>query len=103
MTGHSHDLLIIGAGPGGYVAAIRARQRGLRVGLIERTHLGGICLNWGCIPTRAMLKGVDLLRDARHSERFGVHLGDLVFLPERLVEPAASRCLHNCLQGWPIC
>ena len=85
MTGHSHDLLIIGAGPGGYVAAIRARQLGLRVGLIERTHLGGICLNWGCIPTKAMLKGADLLRDARHGEHFGVHLGDPAILPERLV------------------
>jgi dihydrolipoamide dehydrogenase len=70
MTGH--DLLIIGAGPGGYVAALRARQLGLTVGLIEQTHLGGICLNWGCIPTKAMLKGTDLLRMAGHADRFGL-------------------------------
>ena len=50
-----YDILVIGAGPGGYVAAIRAAQLGKKVGLIERDHLGGICLNWGCIPTKAML------------------------------------------------
>jgi len=50
------DLIVIGAGPGGYVAAIRAAQLGLNVCVVEREHLGGICLNWGCIPTKAMLR-----------------------------------------------
>jgi len=52
----SYDVLIIGSGPGGYVAAIRAAQLGLNVGVIEREKLGGICLNWGCIPTKSLLK-----------------------------------------------
>ncbi|MEL6795059.1 MAG: FAD-dependent oxidoreductase, partial [Pseudomonadota bacterium] len=50
-----YDVAVIGAGPGGYVAAIRAAQLGLKVAIVEREHLGGICLNWGCIPTKAML------------------------------------------------
>ena len=52
---NSLDILIIGAGPGGYVAAIRAAQLGLKVTIVERSHLGGVCLNWGCIPTKALL------------------------------------------------
>ena len=54
------DLCVIGAGPGGYVAAIRGAQLGLKVGIIEANHLGGICLNWGCIPTKALLKSSEL-------------------------------------------
>ena len=54
------DLCVIGAGPGGYVAAIRAAQLGLKVGVVEANHLGGICLNWGCIPTKALLKSSEL-------------------------------------------
>ncbi|MEC7191726.1 MAG: FAD-dependent oxidoreductase, partial [Pseudomonadota bacterium] len=56
----SFDVLVIGGGPGGYVAAIRASQLGMRVGLVEREHLGGICLNWGCIPTKALLRAAEL-------------------------------------------
>ena len=52
MSSHSFDVVVIGAGPGGYVAAIRAAQWGLKTAIIEREHMGGICLNWGCIPTR---------------------------------------------------
>ena len=56
MTENKFDIAIIGGGPGGYVAAIRASQLGYRVALVEREHLGGICLNWGCIPTKALLR-----------------------------------------------
>ena len=56
MANQSFDVVVIGAGPGGYVAGIRAAQLGLKVAVIEREHLGGICLNWGCIPTKAMLR-----------------------------------------------
>ncbi|MCV2869703.1 dihydrolipoyl dehydrogenase [Defluviimonas sp. WL0002] len=86
MSGH--DVLIVGSGPGGYVAAIRAAQLGLKVGLIERAHLGGICLNWGCIPTKAMLKGTDLLREAGHATRFGLHPLSPAIDPVRLVARA---------------
>lgn len=59
------DLLVIGGGPGGYVAAIRAAQRGLRVGLVEKERPGGVCLNWGCIPTKAMLRSAEVLQIGR--------------------------------------
>ncbi len=60
-----YDLIVIGAGPGGYVAAIRAAQLGLKTAVVEREHLGGICLNWGCIPTKALLRSADVYRLAR--------------------------------------
>jgi len=60
MTATRFDLAVIGAGPGGYVAAIRAAQLGLRCAVVEREHLGGICLNWGCIPTKALLRTAEL-------------------------------------------
>jgi len=85
-----YDLLIVGAGPGGYVAAIRARQLGLSVGLIESTHLGGICLNWGCIPTKVMLKGTDILDSASHAERFGLVPLSPSIDPDRLIARATE-------------
>ncbi|MEY7973295.1 dihydrolipoyl dehydrogenase [Saccharomonospora xinjiangensis] len=66
------DLLVIGGGPGGYVAAIRAAQRGLSVGLVEKERPGGVCLNWGCIPTKAMLRSAEVLRTVREAEQYGV-------------------------------
>jgi len=68
----AYDVIIIGAGPGGYVAAIRAAQLGLRTAIVERSHLGGICLNWGCIPTKSLLHSAELLDHARQSETFGL-------------------------------
>jgi dihydrolipoamide dehydrogenase len=72
MTDNAFDLIVIGAGPGGYVAAIRAAQLGLRTAVVERRHLGGICLNWGCIPTKALLRSAELLDQFRTAERFGI-------------------------------
>ena len=66
------DLVVIGAGPGGYVAAIRAAQLGLSVAIVEREHLGGICLNWGCIPTKALLRSAEVLSLMRHAADFGL-------------------------------
>ena len=60
MASDIFDLVVLGAGPGGYVAAIRASQLGLNVAIVEREHLGGICLNWGCIPTKAMLRSAEV-------------------------------------------
>lgn len=68
----SYDLLVVGSGPGGYVAAIRAAQLGLNVGVVERENLGGICLNWGCIPTKSLLKSAQALEYARHASDYGV-------------------------------
>ena len=67
-----YDVLIIGTGPGGYVAAIRAAQLGLKVGVVERESLGGICLNWGCIPTKSLLKSAQVLDYFKHSEEYGI-------------------------------
>ena len=66
------EVLVIGAGPGGYVAAIKAAQHGKKTAVVEREHLGGICLNWGCIPTKALLKSAEVLDGLRHAKDFGL-------------------------------
>ena len=68
----SYDLLVIGSGPGGYVAAIRASQLGLKTAVVERAELGGICLNWGCIPTKALMKSAQVYSYLKHAESYGV-------------------------------
>ena len=68
----NYDLIVIGSGPGGYVAAIRAAQLGMNVAVVERAELGGICLNWGCIPTKSLLKSAQVLEYARHAADYGV-------------------------------
>ena len=68
----SFDVVIIGAGPGGYVAAIRASQLGQKVALVEEKHLGGVCLNWGCIPTKALLRTSELFQSIKHADEFGL-------------------------------
>ncbi|HWQ68580.1 MAG TPA: FAD-dependent oxidoreductase, partial [Patescibacteria group bacterium] len=71
------DLAVIGAGPGGYIASIRAAQLGMRVALIERDRLGGVCLNWGCIPTKALLQSSQVLSLMRRAGEFGIHMDNL--------------------------
>ena len=68
----SYDLIVIGSGPGGYVAAIRASQLGMKVAIIERSELGGICLNWGCIPTKALLKSAQVFEYLKHAADYGI-------------------------------
>ncbi len=72
MSDTNFDLVVIGSGPGGYVAAIRASQLGLKSAVIEREHIGGICLNWGCIPTKALLRTADIYRNIQHAAGFGI-------------------------------
>ena len=69
-----YDLFVIGSGPGGYVAAIRAAQLGMKVAVVERDELGGICLNWGCIPTKALLKSAQVLNYLNHAKDYGIEL-----------------------------
>ncbi len=68
------DILVIGSGPGGYVAAIRASQLGLNTAVVERESLGGICLNWGCIPTKSLLKSAQVYEYALHAIDYGVKI-----------------------------
>lgn len=68
----NYDIIVIGSGPGGYVAAIRASQLGFKTAVIEKSELGGICLNWGCIPTKALLKSAQVYKYAKHAEEFGI-------------------------------
>ena len=71
---NTYDVIIIGSGPGGYVTAARAAQLGLKTAIVEREHLGGICLNWGCIPTKALLRSAEILHFAEHADRYGLKL-----------------------------
>ncbi len=73
----NYDIIIIGSGPGGYVAAIRASQLGLKVGVVEKAEIGGVCLNWGCIPTKALLKSAQVFSYIQHSASYGIkHTGE---------------------------
>jgi dihydrolipoamide dehydrogenase len=87
VTSRSFDLVVIGAGPGGYVAAIRAAQLGQKVAVVEADRLGGVCLNWGCIPSKALLTGAELVDQLRnHGESFGVVAGELRLDYAKVVE-----------------
>jgi len=70
----NYDLIVIGSGPGGYVAAIRASQLGMKVGVVEKAELGGICLNWGCIPTKALLKSANVFEYIKHAKDYGIEV-----------------------------
>jgi dihydrolipoamide dehydrogenase len=72
----NYDVIVIGSGPGGYVAAIRASQLGLKTAIVERESLGGICLNWGCIPTKALLKSAQVFEYVKHAKDYGIHVSD---------------------------
>jgi dihydrolipoamide dehydrogenase len=87
MTEPTYDILVIGAGPGGYVTAIRAAQLGFKTGIIEREHLGGICLNWGCIPTKALLRSAEIFHYATHANSYGLTIeGKVGFDPGAVVQ-----------------
>ncbi len=86
MAQQSFDLVVVGAGPGGYVAAIRAAQLGLQAAVVERQHLGGICLNWGCIPTKALLRSAEVYHLMQRAEEFGLSAKDVTFDPKKIVE-----------------
>ncbi|KAA9008979.1 dihydrolipoyl dehydrogenase [Histidinibacterium aquaticum] len=82
----SYDMIVIGAGPGGYVAAIRAAQLGLKVVCVEREHLGGICLNWGCIPTKAMLRSAEVFHLMHRAKEFGLKADGVDYDLEAVVQ-----------------
>ena len=86
MTNTKYDLVIIGAGPGGYVAAIRASQLGLKVAIVERENLGGVCLNWGCIPTKALLKSSEIGHILDNLDAFGFSAENITFDIKKIVD-----------------
>ena len=86
MAETSFDLIVVGGGPGGYVAAIRAAQLGLKTAVVEREHMGGICLNWGCIPTKALLRTSEVYGLIKHAEAYGLSVKDVSFDPKKIVE-----------------
>ena len=79
MADTAFDVLVIGGGPGGYVAAIRAAQLGFKTAVVEREHLGGICLNWGCIPTKALLRTAEIYHYMQHAKDFGLSAENVGF------------------------
>ena len=95
MASNFFDLVVLGAGPGGYVAAIRASQLGLNVAIIEREHLGGICLNWGCIPTKAMLRSAEVFHLAERAREFGLSAENISFDLSKII--ARSRKISGQL------
>ena len=93
-----YDLVVIGAGPGGYVAAIRAAQLGLKTAVVERERAGGICLNWGCIPSKALLKSADAMRHVQHAADYGVIIkGEIGFDWDKIIK--RSRGVADKLAG----
>jgi len=94
----AYDVIVVGAGPGGYVTAIRAAQLGFKTAIVEREHLGGICLNWGCIPTKALLRSAEIFHQASHADRYGLKLeGTITPDPAAIVK--RSRGVSGQLNG----
>ena len=86
MTNKKYDLIILGGGPGGYVAAIRSSQLGLSTALVEAEHLGGVCLNWGCIPTKALLRTAEVYNLIKDSNEFGIKTENVSFDLEKIIK-----------------
>jgi dihydrolipoamide dehydrogenase len=97
MADNNFDIIIIGSGPGGYVTAIRAAQLGFKTAIIERDYLGGICLNWGCIPTKALLRSAEILHYLQHAKDYGLSAGEVTYDPTAVVKRsrAVSKRLND--------
>src|SRR5919112_3796035 len=92
-----YEIIVIGTGPGGYVTAIRAAQLGFKTAVVEREHLGGICLNWGCIPTKALLRASDIYHLLHRLDEFGFSARDISYDPKKVV--ARSRAVAKQLSN----
>lgn len=97
MDNTVYDVIVIGAGPGGYVTAIRGAQLGLRCAIVEREHLGGICLNWGCIPTKALLRTAEVFHLASRAKDFGLKIDGIGYEPAAIIQ--RSRAISAQLNG----
>ena len=90
MAAKTYDVAVIGAGPGGYVAAIRAAQLGLKTVVVEREHLGGICLNWGCIPTKALLRSSEIFHLMHRAKEFGLKADNVGYDIDAVVKRSSA-------------
>src|SRR6201981_1808555 len=97
MAESEFDLVVVGGGPGGYVAAIRAAQLGMKTAIVEREQLGGICLNWGCIPTKALLRASEINHLLHHLDQFGFAAKDVAYNPKKVI--ARSRAVAKQLSN----
>src|SRR6201993_4577413 len=97
MAETNFDVIIIGSGPGGYVCAIRAAQLGFKTAIVERDYLGGICLNWGCIPTKALLRSAEIFHYLQHAKDYGLSAGEVKYDPSAVVKRsrAVSKRLND--------
>jgi dihydrolipoamide dehydrogenase len=101
MADISFDIIIVGGGPGGYVAAIRAAQLGMKTAVVERENMGGICLNWGCIPTKALLRTSEVYGLIKHADSFGLSVKDVAYDARKVVERSrkVAQQLSNGVKG----
>ena len=105
----AYDVIVLGSGPGGYPAAIRASQLGKKVAIVEKESLGGICLNWGCIPTKALLKSAQVFEYAKHAADYGINVADPttnfegVIKRSRGVADAPARTLVSRVNAGCVC
>ena len=97
MAEHEFDIVVIGGGPGGYVAAIRAAQLGMKAAVVEANHLGGICLNWGCIPTKALLRSSEIYHYINNAKAYGLKVENASFDLAAIVK--RSRSVSRRLNG----
>src|SRR5271167_1731640 len=97
MADTAFDIIIIGSGPGGYVTAIRGAQLGFKTAIVERAYLGGICLNWGCIPTKALLRSAEIFHYLQHAKDYGLSAGTVTYDPAAVVKRsrAVSKRLND--------
>src|ERR1700688_2837408 len=97
MAETNFDIIIIGSGPGGYVCAIRAAQLGFKTAIVERDYLGGICLNWGCIPTKALLRSAEIFHYLQHAKDYGLSAENVTYDPSAVVKRsrAVSKRLND--------
>ena len=103
MPAQNFDVIVIGGGPGGYVAAIRAAQLGLKTAVVEREHLGGICLNWGCIPTKALLRSSEINHLLHHLDEYGFAADNIRYDLEKVVKRSrgvAKQLSSGIGRGW---
>src|ERR1700760_1363036 len=97
MADTNFDIIIIGSGPGGYVTAIRAAQLGFKTAIVEKAYLGGICLNWGCIPTKALLRSAEIYHYMQHAKDYGLKADNVGFDGAAVVK--GSRGVSKRLNG----